>query len=319
MVENALFIQERETGYGDTSIAAILLEFCSLTDGAWMSAKKDNLVNIGGWLAVNDWDTFEELRNLVVVYEGLHTYGGMAGRDMEALAIGIQESVTMRTEPRAVGKVRYRVSSDGWKIPVVKPSAATPSSSTRAPSIRTAQDLFPGQTLRPSCTDRDPLDGAGDRERRAGSGDRGSPLSEAGADPAHDSAARLYAGSHGCGGGVGQGRVRRPRRGAWPQDGLRAEVPALLPGALRATPGMNAEVEGSTAMESGDAGARVARGEVATAEASEPGCADALTRSRSTASTRQAALANQEASSSPRTQPRAAFADSDHLGPRSVT
>jgi tyrosine phenol-lyase len=89
MVENAFFIQEREAGYADRSIAAILKEFCSYTDGAWMSAKKDHLVNIGGWLAVNDSDLFETLENLVVIYEGLHTYGGMAGRDMEALAIGI--------------------------------------------------------------------------------------------------------------------------------------------------------------------------------------------------------------------------------------
>ncbi|MCU0484289.1 MAG: tryptophanase, partial [Chloroflexi bacterium] len=93
MVENALFIQEREEGYAQRSIADILLEFCSYTDGAWMSSKKDHLVNIGGWLAVDDEAVFEELRNLVIVYEGLHTYGGMAGRDMEALAIGIEESV----------------------------------------------------------------------------------------------------------------------------------------------------------------------------------------------------------------------------------
>jgi len=69
MVENAFFIQEREEGYARKSIAEILREFCGFTDGAWMSAKKDNLVNIGGWLAVNDWALFEELRNLVVVYE----------------------------------------------------------------------------------------------------------------------------------------------------------------------------------------------------------------------------------------------------------
>ncbi|MHB1356350.1 MAG: tryptophanase, partial [Anaerolineae bacterium] len=81
MVENAFFIQEREEGYGSKSIAQILLEFCGYTDGAWMSAKKDNLVNIGGWLAVNDDTLYEELRNLVVVFEGLHTYGGLAGRD----------------------------------------------------------------------------------------------------------------------------------------------------------------------------------------------------------------------------------------------
>ena len=107
MVENALFIQEREEGYADKTIAEILLEFCSYTDGAWMSAKKDNLVNIGGWLAVNDWDTFEELRNLVVVYEGLHTYGGLAGRDMEAIAIGIEEAVQDEHVRSRVGQVRY--------------------------------------------------------------------------------------------------------------------------------------------------------------------------------------------------------------------
>jgi tyrosine phenol-lyase len=86
MYENSFFIQEREEGYADKSVAAILKEFCSYTDGAWMSAKKDNLVNIGGWLAVNHEEVAEKARNMVVVYEGLHTYGGMAGRDMEALA-----------------------------------------------------------------------------------------------------------------------------------------------------------------------------------------------------------------------------------------
>ncbi|HBY08780.1 MAG TPA: tyrosine phenol-lyase, partial [Chloroflexi bacterium] len=78
MVENAFFIQEREEGYQNKSIAQILREFCDYTDGAWMSAKKDNLVNIGGWLAVNDPKVAEKARNMVVVYEGLHTYGGMA-------------------------------------------------------------------------------------------------------------------------------------------------------------------------------------------------------------------------------------------------
>ena len=78
MVENSFFIQEREEGFSDTSIEKILKEFCSYTDGAWMSAKKDSLVNIGGWLAINDHDVFELARNMVVVYEGLHTYGGLA-------------------------------------------------------------------------------------------------------------------------------------------------------------------------------------------------------------------------------------------------
>lgn len=107
MVENAFFIQEREEGYADTPIAAILKEFCSYTDGAWMSAKKDSLVNIGGWVAGNDADLFEELRNLVVVFEGLHTYGGLAGRDMEAMAIGIAESISDHHVRARIGQVRY--------------------------------------------------------------------------------------------------------------------------------------------------------------------------------------------------------------------
>ena len=99
MAENAFFIQEREEGYAQKSIADILVEFCSYTDGAWMSAKKDSLVNIGGWLAVNSEEVFDIARNWVVVYEGLHTYGGMAGRDMEALAIGITEFDRRRPYP----------------------------------------------------------------------------------------------------------------------------------------------------------------------------------------------------------------------------
>ncbi|HNP86255.1 MAG TPA: tyrosine phenol-lyase [Kouleothrix sp.] len=122
MVENAFFIQEREAGYANTPIAAIVKEFCGYTDGAWMSAKKDNLVNIGGWLAVNDEQLFEELRNLVVVYEGLHTYGGLAGRDLEAMAIGIAESMSDDHVRARIGQVRYlgELLSD-WEIPIVQP------------------------------------------------------------------------------------------------------------------------------------------------------------------------------------------------------
>jgi len=122
MMENAYFIQDREEGYANKSIAEILKEFCSYTDAAWMSAKKDNLVNIGGWLAVNDWTLFEELRNLVVVYEGLHTYGGLAGRDLEALAIGIEESVKDEHIRSRIGQVLYlgELLID-WGIPIVQP------------------------------------------------------------------------------------------------------------------------------------------------------------------------------------------------------
>jgi tyrosine phenol-lyase len=122
IMENSYFIQEREEGYAGKSIAEILTEFCSYTDAAWMSAKKDNLVNIGGWLAVNDWTLFEELRNLVVVYEGLHTYGGLAGRDLEAMAIGIEESVKDQHIRSRIGQVLYlgELLTD-WNIPIVQP------------------------------------------------------------------------------------------------------------------------------------------------------------------------------------------------------
>jgi tyrosine phenol-lyase len=122
VAENAHFIQQREAGYDHVPIRQIVKEICSLTDGATMSAKKDALVNIGGFLAINDWDVFEEARNLVVVYEGLHTYGGLAGRDMEAMAIGIGESVDDDHIHARVGQVVYlgeKMISFG--IPIVKP------------------------------------------------------------------------------------------------------------------------------------------------------------------------------------------------------
>jgi tyrosine phenol-lyase len=149
MVENALFIQERELGYQDKPIAEILKEFCSYTDGAWMSAKKDHLVNIGGWLAVNDPDLFDLLRNMVVVYEGLHTYGGMAGRDMEALAIGISEAVDDDHVRSRVGQVRYLGGLlIKWNIPIVQPiggHAIFLEAKGFYPHI--PQDQFPSQTL----------------------------------------------------------------------------------------------------------------------------------------------------------------------------
>ncbi len=93
IAENAYFIKEREAGYAERSIKEIMREICAHSDGAWMSAKKDGLVNIGGFLAFHSGQEglFERCRSMVVVYEGLHTYGGMAGRDMEALAIGLRE------------------------------------------------------------------------------------------------------------------------------------------------------------------------------------------------------------------------------------
>lgn len=92
-IENAYFIKKREPGYEKKSIKEIVKEICSLTDGCTSSAKKDGLVNIGGFLAMNDEDFYREVQAEVVIYEGLHTYGGMSGRDMGALSQGIKESV----------------------------------------------------------------------------------------------------------------------------------------------------------------------------------------------------------------------------------
>lgn len=106
-VENAYFIKVREPGFAKKSIEEILREICSHTDGCTNSAKKDCLVNIGGFLCVNDDALAEEARNMVVLFEGLHTYGGLAGRDMEVMAIGIAESVQYDHIRARIGQVEY--------------------------------------------------------------------------------------------------------------------------------------------------------------------------------------------------------------------
>lgn len=148
-VENAYFIQQREEGYGGKKVADILLEFCSLTDGSWMSAKKDTLVNIGGWLALNDPDKFDEARNLVVLFEGLHTYGGLAGRDMEAMARGIVESVDDDHIRARVGQVEYLGEKlVGWGVPVVLPIGGhAVFIDARRFYSHIPQDRFPAQAL----------------------------------------------------------------------------------------------------------------------------------------------------------------------------
>ena len=122
-LENAWFIQQREPGYSDHSVKEILLEICANSDGATVSSKKDNLVNIGGFLALRDPELARKARGLLVAFEGLHTYGGMSGRDMEALAEGIREMVETDDHVRArIGQVEYlgnKLISAG--VPVVVP------------------------------------------------------------------------------------------------------------------------------------------------------------------------------------------------------
>lgn len=149
VAENAYMIQQLEEGYKNKSVAEIVKEICDLTDVATMSAKKDALVNIGGFLAVNDYDIYEEARNLVVVYEGLHTYGGMAGRDMGALAVGIVESVADEHIKARVGQVHYlgqKLLDAG--IPIVNPIGTHGvflNAKKFLPNI--PQDHFPAQAL----------------------------------------------------------------------------------------------------------------------------------------------------------------------------
>ncbi len=149
IAENAYFIQQHEEGYRLKTIAEIVKEICSYTDGATFSGKKDALVNIGGFLALNDWDKFEEARNLVVVYEGLHTYGGLAGRDMEAMAIGIYESVQDAHMKARIGQVIYLGNKmKEFGIPIVKPIGGHGifvDAKQFLPHI--SQDDFPAQTL----------------------------------------------------------------------------------------------------------------------------------------------------------------------------
>jgi tyrosine phenol-lyase len=148
-VENAYLIKEREPGYGDHTVAQILFELCSYSDGCTMSGKKDAMVNIGGWVGLNDPDLAAQARNLCVVYEGLHTYGGMAGRDMEAMARGIEESVDDDNIRARIMQVRDLGSAlEGFGVPIVEPiggHAVFVDAAAFYPHI--PQDEFPAQRL----------------------------------------------------------------------------------------------------------------------------------------------------------------------------
>ena len=148
-IENAWFIKRREEGYAHKSIREILREICDLTDGATMSAKKDLLVNIGGFFACNDREVFLKAQNMVVVYEGLHTYGGLAGRDMEAMAQGLREAVMQEHQDARIGQVRYLgVNLRKAGVPIVRPigsHAVFLDARKFLPHLD--QDVYPAQTL----------------------------------------------------------------------------------------------------------------------------------------------------------------------------
>jgi len=121
-VENAYFIKEREDGYQDKTIREIVLEEFSYADGCTMSGKKDCITNIGGFLCLNDEEMFTQAKELVVVFEGMPSYGGMTGRDMEAMAIGLKESLQFEYIQHRIMQVRYlgdKLINAG--VPVVMP------------------------------------------------------------------------------------------------------------------------------------------------------------------------------------------------------
>ncbi|WP_121613089.1 tyrosine phenol-lyase [Mesobacillus foraminis] len=148
-VENAYFIKEREKGYENKSVSSILKEMFSYSDGCTMSGKKDCLVNIGGFLAMNDDELYARSRELVVVYEGMPSYGGMAGRDMEAMAQGIYESVDDHYIAHRIGQVRYlgqQLINQG--VPIVRPvggHAVYLDAKKFLPHLQ--QEEFPAQSL----------------------------------------------------------------------------------------------------------------------------------------------------------------------------
>ena len=121
--ENAWFIREREAGQGERDVVDIVRDMAALSDGMTMSAKKDGIANIGGWLAVRDGELAAACRNLLILTEGFPTYGGLAGRDLEAIAQGLTEVVDhdyLRYRIRSTAYVADGLTAQG--IPVVRPA-----------------------------------------------------------------------------------------------------------------------------------------------------------------------------------------------------
>ena len=148
-VENAYFIKEQEQGFENKSIAEIVHEMFSYADGCTMSGKKDCLVNIGGFLCMNDDEMFSSAKELVVVYEGMPSYDGLAGRDMEAMAIGLREAMQYEYIEHRVKQVRYlgdKLKAAG--VPIVEPVGGhAVFLDARRFCEHLTQDEFPAQSL----------------------------------------------------------------------------------------------------------------------------------------------------------------------------
>ncbi|WP_300671541.1 tryptophanase [Soonwooa sp.] len=147
--ENAYFVQQREEGQKERSIKDICKEMFSYGDGMTMSSKKDGLVNIGGFIALNNQEVFEKASNFTIIYEGFITYGGMAGRDMAALAVGLDEATESAYLESRIAQVEYLGNKlIEYGVPVQKPiggHAVFVDALSFLPNI--SREEFPAQTL----------------------------------------------------------------------------------------------------------------------------------------------------------------------------
>jgi tryptophanase len=147
--ENCWFVREREPGYADRSVREIARELFALGDGCTMSAKKDGLVNIGGFLALRNAEWAERITNLLILVEGFPTYGGLAGRDLEAMARGLEEVLSEDYLAFRVGQVAHLGAMlDEAGVPIVKPVGGhAVYIDARRFLDHLPQSQFPGQAL----------------------------------------------------------------------------------------------------------------------------------------------------------------------------
>lgn len=147
--ENAYFIKMREEGYANKTIKEIALEMFSYADGMTMSAKKDAIVNMGGFIATNKEEWYDGAKNFCVVFEGYLTYGGMSGRDMEALRVGLHENTEFENLQTRIKQVEYLAKKlDEYGIPYQRPAGGH-AIFVDAPKVLThvPKEEFPAQTL----------------------------------------------------------------------------------------------------------------------------------------------------------------------------